>query len=166
VGQVGTPPALRGIPIKVRYKANLRDTARNPAHASTFIRQRLIILDIDLKNDPEELHRVLLHEQFHFVWVRLGNPLRLSWEALLRSEWQSGSRGETGWSAEWRKRNLSDRDVEHRTRTWREYCCESFCDTAAWILGGSENEVTLAARHRRERKTWYARNLNGRDLPI
>jgi hypothetical protein len=157
---------FRGGPIRVRYGSNLLDTAGNPAHAATYIRRREIVLDEELRADAVEHERILLHEMFHFVWVRLGNSRRLSWEGLLRAEWQSRARGEAGWSAEWRKRKLAAPDVELRTRAWREYCCESFCDTAASILGGGENEVTLAAGRRRERGKWYALHVGGRELPI
>ncbi len=141
--------------MKVRYRANLVDTAGNPAHAATFIRQKLIVLDDALRSDPAEHARILCHERFHFVWARLGNPTRLSWEMLLQSEGRA--RGETGWSAEWRRRELKPSDVIGRTRRWREYCCESFCDTAAWVFTGSENEVTLAKRYLNARKLWFSR---------
>jgi hypothetical protein len=143
-------------PIRVRYRASLVDTAGNPAHAATFIRERLILLDDELRSDPREHARILTHEQFHFVWVRLGNPRRLFWEAHLKSEIEHRARGEAGWSAEWRKRNLTRADVEKRTRRWREYSCESFCDTAAWLVTGNEVEMTLARRYREGRKCWFA----------
>jgi hypothetical protein len=92
---------------------------------------------------------------FHFAWVRLGNPRRREWEKLLEREWTGRARGEAGWSAEWRKRALRPGDVAQRSRGWREYCCESFCDTGAWICGGGDPEVTLAARHRRTRRCWF-----------
>ena len=156
-----------GRPIEVRYEANLDDTAGNAAHAATFIRNRLIVLDKELLGHPKEHSRVLLHELLHFVWVRAGNARRLAWEELLRKEWLSGARGECGWSAEWRKRKLRVKDVDCRTRAWREYCCESFCDTGAWILGGRNNEVTLGGSHRRIRQVWFARCFRDRDpVPI
>jgi hypothetical protein len=110
--------------------------------------------------------RVLLHELLHFVWVRAGNARRLKWEKLLRKEWLSGAAGECGWSAEWRKRKLRIRDVDGRTRAWREYCCESFCDTGAWIFGGGKKEVTLRSRHGRKRRTWFRQYFRDRDLPV
>ena len=122
---------VTGRPIEVRYRDHLSDTAGNPAHAATFIRQRLIVLDRELLRNTNEHQRILIHEIFHFVWVRTGNEKRRAWEALLRSEWQAKARGEAGWSAEWRKRKLTPIDLKRRTRKWREYCCESFCDTAA-----------------------------------
>ena len=44
-------------------------------------------------------------------------------------------------------------------RSWhrREYCCESFCDTAAWIYSGvrRHEEFTLAGRWRTGRRKWF-----------
>ena len=97
---------LTGRPIEIRYSANLHDTAGNPAHAASFIRQRVIILDGELRADRRERERILVHELHHFVWVRLANGERRSWEDLLLSEWSGNARGEAGWSAEWRKDRL------------------------------------------------------------
>ncbi|MCU1327875.1 MAG: hypothetical protein JWN34_3245, partial [Bryobacterales bacterium] len=57
----------------------------------------------------------MVHELFHFVWVRLGNPRRKEWESLLRAEWEARAKGETGWSAEWRKRELKQKDIDVRS---------------------------------------------------
>ena len=154
-----------GQPIEVRYSDNLRDTAGNPAHAATFIRQRLIILDRELQRDPPEHRRILLHEIFHFAWVRLGNGKRQAWEDHLRSEWSARTRGEAGWSAEWRKRELAPADVAGRTRKWREYCCESFCDTAACLNVGAQSEVTLAPGRLAARRAWFGKQLE-KTFPI
>lgn len=154
---------LTGNPVEIRYRKGLHDTAGNPAHAATFIRERLILLCADLK---AERNRILWHEIFHFVWVRLGNPRRLAWERLLLQERRAQARGETGWSAEWRKSELRQPDPAQRTRRWREYCCESFCDTAAWLLSGRKSEVTLARRWQTGRKSWFRRHLGDREIPI
>ncbi|MES1262231.1 MAG: hypothetical protein ABUS49_10890 [Acidobacteriota bacterium] len=159
-------PDFRGQPIEVLYRAGLLDTAGNAAHAATWIPRRLIVLEEALRETPREHDRILLHELFHFVWVRLGNPRRLRWEELLRRELAARARGEAGWSAEWRKRALTARDVGSRTRRWREYCCESFCDTAAWRWSGEESEVTLARGRCRKRDDWFARELATRWLAI
>jgi hypothetical protein len=156
---------LTGRPIEVRYRDNLSDTAGNPAHAATFIRQRLIVLDRELRSNPREHERILTHELFHFVWARAGNQKRRAWEALLRIEWRAKARGEAGWSAEWRKRELSPDDVKCRSRKWRDYCCESFCDTAACLETGSRTEVTLAPGRLAQRRLWFAEQL-GNPLPI
>jgi hypothetical protein len=145
-----------GAHVSIRYRANLRDTAGNPAHAATFIRKRAIVLDPHLKKNPRQHRRILLHEYFHFAWVRLGNPRRAAWEGLLKSEWETHARGEAGWSAEWRKKKLSARDIAGRTRFWREYCCESFCDTAAFVFAPKpdRSEVTLSLTRLRARAGW------------
>jgi hypothetical protein len=124
------------------------------------------VLDLDLKDDPRERERILLHELFHFVWVRLGNPCRRDWEVLLRAEWESRARGEAGWSSEWRKRELSAGDVAKRSRRWREYCCESFCDTGALSTGGNDGEVTLSRKRLGARVAWFKSKFDGEGLPI
>ena len=87
---------------------------------------------------PPELARILTHELFHFAWVRLSNQSRRSYEALVRNEWKRRTRGELGWSAESRKAALfqGSRIAARRGKYWREYLCESFCDTAAWLYSG------------------------------
>jgi len=152
-----------GPPIGIRYRADLRDTAGNPAHAATFIRRRETILDRGLKKRPRRHRRVLLHEYFHFAWVRLGNPRRAAWEALLKSEWEANVRGEAGWSAEWRKQKLSVQDVAECSRRWHEYCCDSFCDTAAFVMDADPDysEITLTRARCRARIAWFRRNFPG-----
>jgi hypothetical protein len=157
-----------GAPVRIRYRVNLRDTAGNSAHAATFIRRREIVLDPELKKKPRRHRRILLHEYFHFVWVRLGNPRRAAWEALLKSEWQTRARGEAGWSAEWRKKKLSPRDVAGRTRLWREYCCESFCDSAAFVSAPNpdSSEVTLSPARLRARVLWFSKTFRNQAFAI
>jgi hypothetical protein len=155
-----------GRKVGIRYRGGLRDIAGQDAYAETDIRRRIVVLDPDLKRRPREHRRILLHEYFHFVWVRLGNPRRLAWETHLKSEWNSRARGEAGWSAEWRKNALSNSDVEIRSRRWREYCCESFCDTAAFVYSGVDSEVTLAESRRRARAAWFQAQFEGRRFPI
>ena len=158
--------AFRGRAIEIRYSRGLRDTAGNPAYAATFIRRRLIVLDEELRRQASEHARILAHEIFHFAWVRLGNPVRLEWEGLLRREFIRRVPGEAGWSAEWRKVRLRTRDVRLRTRGWREYCCESFCDTAAAWLTGSRIETTLPLRVLQARFAHLAASLPPGGLPI
>jgi hypothetical protein len=138
-----------------------------PVFAGSFIRKREIILDEELKRQPRELARILVHELFHFAWVRLGNPSRRSFEALLRLEWKQRARGELGWSAELRKNRLSRSPVA-RSPLWRDYLCESFCDTAAWLYSGVRRhpEYTLAARHRKRRAEWFRAAFHRGAIPI
>ena len=67
------------------------------------------------------------------------------------------ARGELGWSAEGRKSALDPADCAQRTRAWREYVCESFCDTAAWFFSVQTEhpEWTLARKHRQARRRWF-----------
>jgi len=149
-------PPIDGRPVRLEIRRELADR-RGAVHAGAFIRERRIAFDAELAADPQEFARIFVHEVFHFVWLRLGNPRRWSYEALLREEMRGRARGELGWSAEWRKRALAARDAGRRTRRWREYVCESFCDTAAWLLAGvpAHPEYTLARRFRERRRQWF-----------
>jgi hypothetical protein len=168
---------VRGEPLHVRFLPRLTawrgrlmqsDERGQPVHAASFLRRRLIILDVELRKHPRELERILTHELLHFAWMRLGNALRRSWEDVLAGELRHRARGELGWSSEWRKSKLSAGDWRNRTRRWREYACESFADTAAWLRAErrAHEEFTLAARYRAARKQWFAANLGNRTVPI
>jgi hypothetical protein len=170
-------PEMTGRPIRIEFLPRL--TSRNhrlesqtgrgaEVHAASFLRQRRMVLDSGLIRRQRELARILVHELFHFVWVRTGNASRLEFEGVLRKELTRKARGELGWSAEWRKRKLRASDVRKRTRRWREYVCESFCDSAAWLFGGAKyhREVTLAARFRGRRKAWFLTFLGGRSIRL
>jgi len=89
------------------------------------------------------------------VWVRLGNPRRASFAALIQAELAGGARGELGESAESAKQG-----------ELKNYICESFCDTAAWLYSGVKTspEFTLAARWRQKRKTWFELNVSGENV--
>jgi hypothetical protein len=147
---------VAGPPVRIEFAASLKPGV----HAATFIRQRRIVLDAALRSQSRELERILIHELFHFTWLRIGNAPRWSYEQLLAEEADRRARGELGWSAEWRKRELSREDRVRRTRRWREYVCESFCDTAAWLHGRCKRheEFTLAGTHRARRRKWFRRN--------
>jgi hypothetical protein len=170
-------PFLDGPPVCVRFLPALRahrgklhsdlrgsPAAGSPVHAGTFIRRRLIVLDSGLLRRPNDLTRILVHELFHFVWVRLGNSNRDAFAGLLKSELSRGAKGELGWSAESRKINLE----RNPPRKWREYVCESFCDTGAWVYAGvhRHGEFTLAARYRKIREKWCRQVFGGRLVPI
>ncbi|MGA2039769.1 MAG: hypothetical protein ABSH42_10870 [Bryobacteraceae bacterium] len=160
---LGRLPPTTGAPVWIERVAGLRDR-HGAVDAGSFLRQRRI----QIACTRAEFARIFVHEWFHFVWLRAGNPLRRDFEALLAAERGAGARGELGWSAEWRKRALTAREVRLRSRHWREYCCESFCDTAAWLYGGAANhaEFTLALRFRRRRGAWFAENIAGKRLSI
>ncbi|MGD0771805.1 MAG: hypothetical protein ABSC05_03175 [Candidatus Solibacter sp.] len=156
-------PTLTGLPVRVEVAPGLRDRL-GPVHAGAFLRQRRIALDCTRAEFP----RIFVHEVVHFIWLRLGNAARFGYENVVRAEMAARARGELGWSAQWRKKALRAGDIDRRTRPWREYCCESFCDTAAWLYGGMERheEFTLGASWRRRRRTWFAANLGNRTLSI
>lgn len=156
-------PPLTGVPVRVDVARGLRDR-RGPVHAGAFLRERRIVLVCT----RAEFSRILVHEVAHFMWLRLGNPARRSYEDVVRAEIAARASGELGWSAEWRKGCLRAEDIDGRTRRWREYCCESFCDTAAWLYCARERhqEFTLRAPWRRGRRAWFAEVLRNRTLSI
>ena len=155
-------PTLSGRPIRVEIRRSL-----GPHHAATNIPRRRILLDAGLLAQPGEFERILIHEIFHFAWVRLSNRTRRGWERVLASEFAARTQGELGWSAEWRKAKLTRADVRGRTPAWRRYVCESFCDTSAWLCAGlsRHDEFTLPLASRRLRRLWFAGNVLGR-VPV
>ena len=117
---------------------------------------------------PRVLERIFIHEIFHFVWSRLGRPVRESYEELIDSEFARCIKGELGWSAESMKQNLSPEDRMLRNRRWRDYLCESFCDTAGWYFGSAKrySEMTLSRDERAERRRWVREHLVDKPLSI
>lgn len=136
-------------PIRIVWTSALRDGSRD-AVAGSDIRGRVIHLHPRLRRDSKERDRILVHEIFHFVWVRLGNPKRAAWKSVIAAELRRGARGELGWSSEWRK-------GERPVRT-NSYACEAFCDTAAWLYAGIESheEFTLPKRWCDGRRAFFA----------
>jgi len=151
-------PPLSGRPIRIEVRRSL-----GPHHAATNIPRRRILLDSGLLAQRGEFERILIHEIFHFAWVRLSNQTRRSWESVLAAELAARAAGELGWSAEWRKAKLTRGDARRRTPAWRQYICESFCDTSAWMCSGlsQHGEFTLSAAPRRVRKRWFQDHLLG-----
>jgi hypothetical protein len=141
-----------GRPIRVKIRASLGSHL-----AASSIPGRLILLDAAVFARRGEFERMLIHELFHFAWVRLSNQTRRAWEEVLARELRARVAGELGWSAEWRKDALTRADVRRRTPRWRRYTCESFCDTAAWLFAGqrAHEEFTLNAGPRRLRREWF-----------
>ncbi len=155
---------FEGAPIEVRFAPHLTVhrgkllsgvDAGQPVLAGSFLRRREIVLDADLIDDDAERARILIHEIFHFVWLRLGNPSRAAWGEVIEAERKAHARGELGWSSEWRKRELAP---------WPEYVCESFCDSAAWLYAGlpDHDEFTLAVRWRDKRRAWFEQLIQAR----
>lgn len=135
-------------------------------HARTNLRQRTIELDQALLADAPEFVRITVHEIFHFVWRRLDNATRLSWQQMLEGEVRQRVPGELGWSAEWRKAKIIKDGGP--ARRWRDYACESFCDTAAWYFSPRRThpEFTLGRGARSIRKRWFDHLLATRALPL
>jgi hypothetical protein len=155
----GDPISVSALPKLSAYRGRLlsgRPGHGTPVYAASFVRQRRIILETELFDDSSALRLVLVHEWFHFVWPRLGNPRRLSYQALLRN---GRERGELGESAAVRK-EMARADA----RYWKDYVCESFCDTAAWIYAGVRDHrtFTLARRWRAARASWFLRNFEAK----
>jgi len=159
----GRLPPLAGHLVRIARKSGLRDV-HGAVHASAFLHDRKILFDCHRR----EFTRVFVHEIFHFVWLRLGNAQRWSYEDLLGDEFAAQAQGELGWSAEWRKNALTGGDRPNRTRRWREYCCESFCDSAAWLYSGRKNhdEFTLPLQFRSFRQDWFTGIAKDGPLPI
>jgi len=156
-------PELTGAPVRIARGWGLRDRYGD-SHAVTFVRARRIVFDCAASEFP----RIFVREVFHFVWLRIGNAARKSFGDLLAAEIKNSARGELGWSAELRKLRLTAEDRANRTRRWRDYCCESFCDSGAWLFSGtaSHEEYTLAASCRKLRRQWFVRALGNRQMPI
>ena len=154
-------PELAGRPIRVEVRRSLGSHL-----AATSIPRRLILLDAAVFARRGDFERILIHELFHFAWVRLSNQQRRAWEEVLMHELLARAKGELGWSAEWRKNTLTRADARGRTLRWRRYACESFCDTAAWLFAGlrKHDEFTLPGTLRGRRRQWFAGTLeDGRD---
>jgi hypothetical protein len=168
----GRPIRLRFRPALVAWRGKLysRRAAGEAIHAGTDIPRRIVTLDSELTKQPSELARILIHEVFHFAWVRLGNPQRASYATLLSDEFHRGARGELGWSAEYRKldlvRECGREDGVAAHPKWREYVCESFCDTAAWRYSNiaEHDEFSLRPRYCKGREKWFAERFT--NVPI
>lgn len=164
-------PPLAGNRIHVSFQSALtayrgKLLSGNPergiaVYAGSFIRGRTIVLESELLSKRSECERILIHELFHFAWVRCNNHKRLSFEDLLQEEMAGRARGELGESAERCKGLLTETDLRDRTRRWREYACESFCDTAAWFFQKKLFQKTpapdcnLAKKWQGKRARWF-----------
>jgi hypothetical protein len=103
------------------------------------------------------LRLIVVHEIFHFVWTRLSNAVRKEFADLLLHELEHGARGELGESASVKKTLLAGPRECYKTRLWRDYVSESFCDTAAWLYAGVKRHesFTLKNRWRKRREAWF-----------
>src|SRR3989442_13145758 len=106
-------PPLTGDAILIQSARGLRDRY-GAAHAGACLRSRRILFDCTRAEFP----RIFVHEVAHFIWGRLGNPLRWNYEDLLRREFDARARGGLGWSAGWRETGLPRVDRNRRSRPW------------------------------------------------
>jgi hypothetical protein len=127
-----------------------------PVYAASFICERRIVLEEKLLRQKRLFRLILVHELFHFVWARLGNEKRSAFSRLLAAERKARARGELGESAQVRKDLLNVADC------WRDYVCESFCDTAAWFYARvrKHESFTLAKRWQVRRAAWFSSRLS------
>ncbi|MBV8807570.1 MAG: hypothetical protein JO033_02750 [Acidobacteriaceae bacterium] len=125
-----------------------------PVYAASFMRARRVVLDQQLFRRSAPLRLIVVHELFHFAWPRLSNQSRRAFELLLKTELHRGARGELGESSAAKKRDFGARQSR---RAWRDYVCESFCDTAAWLYSGlaEHPDFTLRSRWRNRRRLWF-----------
>ena len=170
-------PQLSGRQIHVSFKPGLtahrgkllsKSIKGDAVYAGCFLRKRRIVMDDDMLRTPRILERIFVHEVFHFVWLRLGALVRASYEELVSAELDRAARGELGWSSESLKLKVTGTDRAERSRRWRDYICESFCDTAGWLFGSTRqySEMTLARRYRDARRRWFLENLSTRPLSV
>ena len=154
-----TRPALASHRGKLLSAHGRRGT---PVHAACFIRNREIVLETALLRSPRLLALIVVHEIFHFVWSRLGNRARSEFARVLARELEHGAPGELGESAALKKALLeAGKTPAENSRLWREYVCESFCDTAAWVYAGvaRHGSFTLPRKWRQARRGWFGEEL-------
>ncbi len=122
-------------------------------HAASYIRERSIVLESCLLKNRSLFRFILVHELFHFVWVRLNNAKRAEFGQILSRERKSKAKGELGESSEARKAQRP----EPGSALWKDYACESFCDTAAFFYSGVNRCSTTALSDPwlSRRKRWF-----------
>ncbi|WP_155121451.1 hypothetical protein [Bryobacter aggregatus] len=110
-------------------------------------------MDLSLVDHAPDLVAIFAHEVYHFVWRRLGHPLRAEWMELLNTEKRPKH---AGLSSELRYAEFLARKTK---AAWKNYGCEAFCDTAA-VLSHTEKPISL------RRKQWFLRLIKERKLPL
>ena len=156
-------PPLEGAPVRMESAPGLRDR-RGPVHAGSFLRERRIALDCTRAEFP----RIFVHEVAHFIWLRLGNPLRLRYEEIVRAEIAAGARGELGWSAEWRKDDAGRDDDAAADPPVARILLREFLRyrRVAVLRLKRHEEFTLGERWRQKRRAWFTASLENRTLSI
>lgn len=160
---------MQGSPIVLEFQPNLRASRGkllsgsphrgHAVHAASFLPERRIVLERRLLAEADELRIILTHELFHFVWRRLGNRVRAEFDSLMQTECGNRARGAVGESSSVARKALTAEDLPARSARWKNFVCESFCDTAAWLHAGvSESEhFRLAKRWKDLRAQWFSR---------
>lgn len=141
-----------------------------PVYAAAFLRQRRIILEASLLSDAALLRFIFVHELFHFVWMRLGNSARAEYSRLIAREFMSRARGELGESSAVKRAALGNATQGLlQSAAWREYVCESFCDSAGFLFTGASvhDDPKLGKTWTAIRRRWFDEKLAGeRRWPI
>lgn len=108
-------------------------------------------------SEPRDLRLIFAHEIYHFAWWRLGSNRRAEYDSLLRAELAASARGELGESSSVAKREHVSRECPNGGNSWKQYVCESFCDTGAWLFSGVDElrNFQLAAKWRIKRASWF-----------
>jgi hypothetical protein len=152
------------------YKGKLlsRSQKGNSVYAGCLLRKRKITLDDSLLRTPGVWERIFAHEVAHFIWSRMHPELRQSYEQMIREELRKGAPGELGWSSESIKLRLIRADLLKCSSRWRNYLCESFCDTTGWMFSRARRyaELTLPAAFRERRRDWCASHVDGQEFCI
>jgi hypothetical protein len=156
----GRPVQTTFLPELTAHRGKLLSRADRgtPVYAATYIRRRRMVLEASLLAHPAALRFIFVHELFHFVWVRLGNRMRHEYSDLLSREMARNARGELGESSLVKKAELKRRfESSPSCALWRDYICESFCDSAACILTGApvHDGLKLATRWIAIRRDWF-----------
>jgi hypothetical protein len=123
------------------------------------MRERRIVFDAELAADPQEFARIFVHEVFHFVWLRLGNPRRWSYEALLREEMRAARAASWAGPRSGASIALAARDA------WRAApgagantsARASATQRPGSFRASAHPEYTLARRFRERRRQWFVK---------
>lgn len=165
--EAGRPVQVAFLPELTAYRGKLLSGVADrgtPVHAATYIRERRIVLETSLLSDPSALRFIFVHEVFHFAWVRLGNRKRDEYSQLLLGEIARKARGELGESSAVKKEEIRQKtEGLPQSALWRDYICESFCDSAACIFTGApvHDGEKLGKAWTAIRRDWFQMNLDG-----
>ena len=165
--ELSSPVQVAFLPDLTAHRGKLLSRADRgtPVYAASFIRQRRIVIEQDLLSSPAVLRFIFVHELFHFVWVRLGNTRRGEYSRLLMAELAGKARGELGESSAVKKAELQlDHELSPGSKLWRDYACESFCDSAASIFteGPVHEGARLGKAWSKLRRQWLLQKLADR----